>query len=105
MNVSFVSRPSESWPLNGKSGRNLLERRPRPILGRTWRRADMNKADDALVRRQTERIEHVAVVGVPFGDPVCAVTKRVRGEDETHGGGPGGKDLLPFRNFDMRAGP
>ena len=57
------------------------ERRPRPILRRTRRPADVNKAGDALMRRQAEGIEHTAVVGVPFGYPVCRVAERVRGED------------------------
>jgi len=59
----------------------------------------VNKAGDALMLRQAEGIEHAAVVGVPFGDPVCPVAERVRGEDKAHGGGAGGEHLLPFRDF------
>ena len=40
----------------------------------------LNKAGDALVRLKAERIEHGPVVGVPFRDPVGAVTERVRRE-------------------------
>ena len=64
----------------------------------------MNKAGDALMRRQAESIEHAAVVGLPFGDPVRPVAEGVRGEDKAHGRGAGVEDLLPFRDFHMRAG-
>ena len=64
----------------------------------------MNKAGDALMRRQAESIEHTAVVGVPFGYPVRPVTEGVRGEDKAHGGGTGGEHLFPLRDFHMRAG-
>jgi len=64
----------------------------------------VNKAGDALMLRQAEGIEHTAVVGIPFGDPVCPVTEGVRGEDKAHGGDTGGEHLLPFRDFHMRAG-
>jgi hypothetical protein len=33
----------------------------------------VNKAGDALMRRQAEGIEHIAVVGVPFRDLLCPV--------------------------------
>jgi hypothetical protein len=45
----FEQLPTEQR-LSGKTGRDLVERRPRPILGRTRRPADVNKAGDALVR-------------------------------------------------------
>src|ERR1700722_1759036 len=90
--------------LSGKTGCDLVKRRPRPILGRPRRPADVNKAGDALVRCKTESVEHAAIVGVPFGDPVGAITERVRGEHEAHGGGTGGERLLPFRNFHVRCG-
>jgi len=90
--------------LSGKADCDLIERRPRPILGRTQWPADVNKAGDALMRRQAKGIKYATVVGVPFGDPVCSVTERVRGDDKAHGGGAGGKHLLPFRDFHMRAG-
>src|SRR5580698_5844341 len=80
--------------LTGKACRDLVERRPRPVLGRTRWRADVNKAGDALVGCQTQRVERAAVVGVPFGDPVGAVTERGRGEHQAHGGGAGGQHLL-----------
>ncbi len=53
-------------------GRDLAERRPRPILGHARRPADMNEARDLLVRLQAERVEHGAVVGVPLGEPTRA---------------------------------
>ena len=97
----------QGWCLGGligKADRDLIEWWPRPILRLTRRPADVNKAGDALMRRQAESIEHTAVVGVPFGDPVCPVAEGVSGEDETHGRGAGGEDLLPFGDFHMRAG-
>ena len=51
-----------------------------------------------------ERVEHAAVVGVPFGDPVGRVAERVGREHEAHGGGAGGQHLLPFRNLHVRRG-
>jgi len=58
--------------LSGKTRGDGVERRPRPIFGRSGRPADVNEAGDALVRRKPERIERVAVVSVPLGDPVRA---------------------------------
>src|SRR5262249_61452160 len=88
-----------------KPGRDLGERRTRPVFGRMHRRADMNEAGDLLVLLEAKRVEHAAVVGVPLGDPVGAVAERVRGEHQAHGGGAGREHLLPFRDFHMRAGP
>src|ERR1700722_7253641 len=101
---STTARRAPRGLLSGKTGCDLGERRPRPILGRPRRPADVNKAGDALVRCQTESVEHAAIVGVPFGDPVGAVTERVGGEHKAHGGGTGGERLLPFRNFHVRCG-
>ena len=53
---------------------------------------------------EAERVEHAAVVGVPFGDPVGGVAERVGGEHEAHGGGAGRQHLLPFRNLHVRPG-
>src|SRR5580704_9454397 len=80
--------------LSAKAGRNLVERRPRPILGRARRPADVNKAGDTLVRRQAQRVEHAAIVGVPFRDPTRPVAERMRGEHKVHGRGAGGEHLL-----------
>ena len=62
----------------------------------------MDEARDALMRGEPERVEHGAIVGVPFGDPVGAVAERVRGGNEVHSGGAGREHLLPFGNLDMR---
>src|SRR6266508_6619304 len=67
-------RPTLSF---GEAGGDLAERRPRPILGRMNRPADMDKTGDAFVLLEAERVEHAAVIGVPFGDPVGAIAERV----------------------------
>ena len=54
--------------------------------------------------RQAKGLEHAAVIGIPFGDPVCPITQRMRRKDEAHGSGAGREHLLPFRNFHMWAG-
>ena len=51
-----------------------------------------------------ERIEHAAVIGVPFGDPARRIAERVGGEHQAHGGGAGRKHLLPFGDLHVRAG-
>jgi hypothetical protein len=61
------------------------------------KRTAISLSGDALMLCQAEGIEHAAVVGVPFGDPVCAVAERVRGEDKAHGDGTGGEHL-PISN-------
>jgi hypothetical protein len=68
--------PGWALGLSGKADCDLIKRRPWPILGRTRRPPDVNKAGNALMRRQAEGIEHAAVVGVLFGDQVCPVTER-----------------------------
>ena len=73
-----------------------------PVLDLLRRPADMHKSGNALVLLETERIQHAAVIGVPFGDPIGAVAERVSGEHQAHGGGAGGQHLLPFRNFHVR---
>jgi hypothetical protein len=79
----------DSEQLSGKAGCDLIERRPRSILGLTRGSADVNEAGDTLMRRQAKGVKHAAIVRVPFGDPVCSVT--VRGEHKAHGGGTGGE--------------
>jgi len=90
--------------VRGKARRDFGERRARAIFGWAGRPADMDEARDALVRRKPERIEHGAVISVPFRDPVGGVTQRVRGGDKVHRRGAGGQHLLPFGNFHMRRG-
>jgi len=102
--TAVPAKPTLPARLSDKADYDLIERWPRPILWWTRRPTDVNKAGNALMRRQAESIEHTAIVGVPFGDPICPVTERVRSEDKAHGGGTRGEHLFPFRDFHMRPG-
>ena len=64
----------------------------------------MDEAGDLLVRREPERIEHAAVIGIPFGDPGGAEAQRLGGDEQVHGGGAGGEHLLPFRDLHVGRG-
>src|SRR5437763_1152839 len=48
---------------------DFVERRAWTVLGPMRRRPDVDESGDALVRLEAERVEHAAVIGVPFGDP------------------------------------
>src|SRR5436190_8428680 len=82
----------------------LIEWRTRPILGWLRRPSDMDEACNLLLGLDAERVEHAAVVRVPLGEPARGKAERVRGEDQTRGGGAGGEHLLPFWDFDVRGG-
>ena len=62
-----------------KAGDDFGERRARTrSSGALGRMADVDEARDLLVRSEAERVEHAAIVGIPFGDPGGAKT-RARG--------------------------
>ena len=64
----------------------------------------MDKSRDALVVRKPQRIQHAAIIRIPFGDPTGTIAERVGGEHEVHGSGARGQHLLPFRDLHMRPG-
>ena len=56
------------------------------------------------MRRDTEAIQDLAVIGIPFGKPYRGEAHRIGCDDKRHADGARGKGLLPFRDFFMRAG-
>ncbi len=64
----------------------------------------MHKAGHAFVGGKAERVEHGAVIGVPFGDPARRIAHGVGGDHQAHRGRAGGELLFPFRDLRVRAG-
>ena len=87
-----------------ESRHDVGQRRTRAIFRRLRGAADMHEAGDLLVGGEAERVEHAAVIGVPFGDPVRRKAERMRGGHQVHRGGAGGEHLLPFGDLHMRRG-
>src|ERR1700722_17691422 len=82
-----------------KVGHNLAERRPRAILDRGGRPADVNEAGDTFIFSQAERLAKAGVIGHPFGEPSRRETEGAGGDNQIHAHGARGQNLLPFGNF------
>src|SRR5579875_2176880 len=89
----------------GKAGRDLTKLRALAVCRSRERGSDMDEAGDALVRRESEPIEHPAVIGVPFRDPARGIAEGVGGEHQVHRGGARGELLLPYGNLHVLGGP
>jgi diguanylate cyclase (GGDEF)-like protein len=83
---------------------DVRQHRPRAILVRLGRCADMDEAGELLVGLQTQAIKHIAVEGEPAGQPARAIAERGRGGDDVHRARTRGQFLLPWRHFWMRLG-
>jgi len=87
-----------------KVGDDLRERRARPVFRCLGGMPDVDEAGDLLMGGEPERIEHAAIIGIPFGDPGRAEAERMGGDQEAHGGRARRQHLLPFRDFDVGRG-
>lgn len=63
----------------------------------------MHEPRYAFVACETEFCEDASIIRIPLRVPVGGVSHRVRRYHETHGGGAGGKNLLPLRCLGMLA--
>src|SRR5579862_2450989 len=86
------------------TGSDFAERGSRPILRHARWPADVHETNDALVGCKAECVKYTTIVGVPFGDPACAIAQCMRGVNKVHSGGASREHLLPLRDFHVRAG-
>jgi hypothetical protein len=88
-----------------KAGHDFGKRRPRAVLDRRRRPADVDEAGDPLMLGEADGGPKPGVIGGPSGEPGRRQAERARRDDHVHACRARGQDLLPLGNLGVRGRP